>query len=328
MPAMNSYDFTTGAFPQFGGSQPKSPTFVSDPTVNTLPPSTQIPTALQFPQFKAPSPAQPQPSAPQPAAAVPPPNIRPSFVIPPAFAQYSPFQPAALTIPSRSSIPTINPLPAFPSSSFVPGTPGAPGISGVPGTSGTPTAAAAPPNSYPQNLAAALYGSFGGPGNIFETVNAAPQSQQMQNYVNQASQGLKGAYEQDLANQLIQLQSRYAGEGSYLSSPMFAAEGQLRANLGANYLNELGQLQLGAAESERGRQYGAATQQGNNALSLAQMFQGLAQQAQASGASVLAAQYSAMASMFGSQAGAQASIFGSQAGMFNNQNSKIGRAHV
>lgn len=306
--AASYQDFTQFSLPQFGGPQPKPQpnTLVTDPTTQSMPASAQVPPSLNFPGMGSTglnTPSFPKPST-TPQAATPPPATTPP--------------PASTTAPGMG----LN-LPSWITNSPYFHGGGLPGVSSSTPTTQPvnqpgPTGTTPPPaTSYPADLKAALYGAFGGPGNIFETVNAAPQSSQLQSYVDQASQGLKSAYQQDLANQLIDLQSRYASEGSYLASPMFAAEGQLRANLGSNYLNSLGQLQLGAAEAERGRQYGAATQQSQNALQMAQMFQQLASQAQASGASLQAAQYSAMANIFGSQAG----MYSSQ---LNNQTNQQG----
>ncbi len=144
------------------------------------------------------------------------------------------------------------------------------------------------------------------------TLNSLLGGGGLDKYVSGAPSGMQGAFQQQLANQLIDLQSKYAGEGSFLSSPMFAAEGQLRANLTADFLNSLGQMQLGAAEGERGRQ----TQ---TSLGLSQMYSELAKQAMASGATLQAAQWQTMADMYRTQAGTAADIYRTDAGTYGNE---------
>jgi hypothetical protein len=173
---------------------------------------------------------------------------------------------------------------------------------------------------------------------IFDIVNAAPRSADLDRYVNSAVEGMRAAYERELANQEIALQSRFAGEGSYLSGPMFSAMGQLRGELGANFLRDIGQLQLAAAEAERARQYGAATTQygteftrnvtqvqerAQQSRALAQVFGTMAAQAAQSATDArtrnYAAQLQALASAYGAEADFLASTFGTQANVYGNQ---------
>ena len=136
------------------------------------------------------------------------------------------------------------------------------------------------------------------PGQLFANVNA--QGPALQGYVNQATGGMRAGFQQELAKQLIDLQSRFAGEGSYLSSPMFSAMGELTSGLTGQYLRDIGQMQLGAAEAERGRQYTGAQQQAQNAL-------------QAFGT------YGPLAGQFtGQQGGFLGGIYGQGAGLFEN----------
>lgn len=133
----------------------------------------------------------------------------------------------------------------------------------------------------------------------------------LNDYLSQATQGLKANYQNELQDAITALRSQFAASGNFLSSPMFAAEGELRSDMGAKYLSDLASMQLQTAESERGRQFQTANQ-------MAQLYADYARQAQASGASVEAARLGALASQYGSQAQYLASIYGSQAGLMGN----------
>jgi hypothetical protein len=133
-------------------------------------------------------------------------------------------------------------------------------------------------------------------------------------YVDAATSGSNAAFQQDKANQDIELQSRFANEGSYLSSPMFAGQGQLDANLTAQHLRDIGQLQTDAANNQANR----STSTANN---LAQMFTTMSQQAMQSGSMLQAAQWQTMADLFKTQTGADTSRYqtdvGAQTSMYN-----------
>jgi len=133
-------------------------------------------------------------------------------------------------------------------------------------------------------------------------------------YVDAATSGMTAAFNQQKANQDIELQSRFANQGSYLSSPMFAGQGQLDANLTAQYLKDLGGMQTDAANNQANR----STQTANN---LAQMFTTMSQQAMQSGSMLQAAQWQTMADMFKTQTGADTSRYatdvGAQTSMYN-----------
>ena len=169
--------------------------------------------------------------------------------------------------------------------------------------------------------------------NIFQQVNAAPQNALMSGYVNQATQGMQKAFEQNLANQISANQSKFAGEGAFGGTADAAFRGQLTANLTAEHLRDLGTMQLQAAEAERGRIYGGATtqygtefgrnlaqeqQRAEQSRSLSGQLAGLAGQGFGSrigaGANAYGSQLGALSSLYGTEQGAAASMYGSQLG--------------
>ena len=188
---------------------------------------------------------------------------------------------------------------------------------------------------------------------IDEIARSMTNDAALKDYVNKATAGMQGAYEQNLNDRLIEMQSRFGAEGSYLGSAMMQGQGELASKLTAEHLSQLGQMQLGAAEQERNRQYGSATQQylteyqrnatqvqlqAQQAATMAQQFGAMAAQAASKQGDVtsqtyaqqldaLAREYSSkasyLASTYGSMVSAMASGFGSQqsalASMYGSQ---------
>jgi hypothetical protein len=139
-------------------------------------------------------------------------------------------------------------------------------------------------------------------------------------YVNQATAGMNAAYQQDKANQDIELQSRFANEGSYLSSPMFAGQGQLDANLSAQHEKDVGALQEQAYNNQANRQAQTASQ-------LSQMFTTMSQQALQSGSMLQASQWQTMADVFKTMTGADTSRYATDVGANTSMyNANVGAA--
>lgn len=79
-------------------------------------------------------------------------------------------------------------------------------------------------------------------------------------YVQGALSGTRSAFKNELAEQLGDLQSKYAYEGGFLGSPMFSAMGELSGDLTASYLRDIGNLELQAANDQMNRIFGLAGQ--------------------------------------------------------------------
>lgn len=247
-----------------------------------------------------------------------------------------PTQPTAPTIPGFN-MPGAPSLPPFQ-------TPNVGGLAAdtwqrfsdmVPGFSGSLERALNPQIALPEQ-------------SIFEMVAAQRgQGGPMDAYVQQALGGLQESADRRLQKQSMDLQSRFAGEGSYMSGPMFNALGELSASSNADLAATMGQLQLGAAEGEANRIFGGATTQYENeanrnalqaqigaqtAQQLADVFgqiaatTGSAEAAAAADAyraqagflsSIYGSQTDAAARAYGTQVGGMTDIFGTQAGMYN-----------
>lgn len=79
-------------------------------------------------------------------------------------------------------------------------------------------------------------------------------------YVQNALSGTRSAFREEMADQVADLQSQYSYEGGFLGSPMFAAQGELQGELTADYLRDIGQLELQAANDQMNRIFGFAGQ--------------------------------------------------------------------
>jgi hypothetical protein len=300
---------TNDIFNSLGGQLPMP----SAPQAPTLAPF-QLPQAPNIPQFNMPAaptlPAFNLPQAPAlPAFNLPQAPALPAFNAPeaPALPQFN--MPTAPTMPTWQN-PDVGQLAYDTYNKFAQGQPG-----------------------YTGALESALNPNIAMPGqSIFDMVaQQRAAGGPMDQYVNSASDAVQAAAERALQKQSIDLQSRFAGEGSYLSGPMLNALGELGASSNADTTNILANMRLNAAEAESGRVYqGATTQyqteaqrnqaeaqiQAQTAQQLAQVYGSIAQSTGNAQADAMARAYQAqssfLSSVYGSQVSGAASAYGTQ----------------
>jgi hypothetical protein len=172
----------------------------------------------------------------------------------------------------------------------------------------------------------------------------------MDQYVEQANQGVQQALDRRLAEQVAANNSRFAAEGSFLSGPSLNATGQLQAASNAELAGILGPLNLQAANAESDRLFAAAGRQyetefdrnlrqaQTGAATASNVFGTLGSIAQGAGSAQSAALANAygtqgqfLANRFNTQADAAASAYGTraahQANIFGTQADAATRAH-